>query len=173
MKLLNEDRWKRRGISLLWDSAALAGVANPTETTSIRQLFALSRTWPEDLPSNQGNALIVAGLEGCLDLLSPSDAEQWLESELRTIILAFQGHYNSDAALIFWLPTGRERIRMNRASETYTWACAAPHSGQRLDLGRIMWSGAEADVARIMNSTSANSDADGPAWLGLHHPRLS
>lgn len=173
MKLLNEDRWKRRGISLLWDSMALASLAAPVEITSIRQLFALASQWPEDLPSNNGNALIVAGLEGCLDLLSPDEAEQWIESDLRTIILAFQGHYNSDAALIFWLPTGRERIRMNRASETYTWECAVPHSGQRLDLGRIMWSGAEADVARIINPTIANTDPDGPAWIGLYHPRLS
>jgi hypothetical protein len=173
MKTLREDRWKRRGISLLWDAATLSQLAAPHEIVSIRQLFALIGHWPDDLPSNGGNALVVAGLEGCLDLLSPADAEQWLEGDLRTVVLACQGHYNSDAALIFWLPTGRERVRMNRASETYTWACAASYSGQQLPIGRILWAGAEADAVRLIDPASTNADPDGPAWIGLYHPRLS
>ncbi|WP_129633680.1 hypothetical protein [Candidatus Oscillochloris fontis] len=173
MKLMREDRWKRRGISLLWDSAALADLAAPHEIISMRQLFALVRHWPENLPSNQGNALVVTGLETNLDLLSPADAEEWLSNDLRSVMLAFQSEYSSDAALVFWLPTGRERVRMNRASETYTWICAAPHREQHLDLGRILWAGAEADAARIIAPAHPNPDADGPAWLGLHHQRLS
>lgn len=173
MKTLREQHWQRHGISLLWDSAALAGLGAPADVCSIRQLFALARRWPDELPSNRGDALVVGGLEGCLDLLSPGEAEQWLESDLRTVILGFQGHYHSDAALVFWLPTGRERVKMNRASETYTWVCGAPHAGQTLDLGRIMWAGAEADAARIIDPANSNSDADGPAWIGLYHPRLS
>ncbi len=173
MKTLRENRWQRRGISLLWDNTALAGLAVPTEVHSIRQFVALAGRWPDDLPSNAGNALVVGGLDGCLDLLKPTDAEQWLENDLRNSILSFQGHYNSDAALVFWLPMGRGRVRMNRASETYFWVCAAPFGGQRLDLGRILWAGAEADVARILDPANTNVDSDGPAWIGLYHPRLS
>ncbi len=173
MRTLRENRWQRRGISLLWDSSALAGLAAPSEVFSMRQFAALAGHWPDDLPSNAGNALVVGGLEGCLDLLSPPDAEQWLESDLRRVIVQFQGYYNSDAALVFWLPTGRGRVRMNRASETYFWVCGAPYTGQRLDLGRILWAGAEADAARIIDPTSTNVDPDGPAWIGLYHPRLS
>jgi hypothetical protein len=173
MKTLHEDSWKRRGISLLWDSSALELLSSSQDAASIRQLYALVGHWPEDLPSNNGNSLIVAGLEACLDLLSPKDAEQWLENDLRSVILSFQSFYNSNAALIFWLPSGRQRIQMNRASETYTWVCAAPHNHQSVELGRILWAGAEADAARILNSKNTNVDPDGSAWIGLHHARLS
>lgn len=173
MRTLTEPRWQRRGISLLWNSAALASLAAPHEVVSIRQLFALAGNWPDELPSNSGNALVVAGVDGCLDLLTPEDAERWLESDLRDIILRFQGHYGGDAALIFWLPTGHDRVRVNPASQAYTWICAAPYNNQRLDLGRVLWSGAEGDVLHILDPKHSNREADGPGWIGLHHPRLS
>lgn len=173
MKLLPGDSWKRRGASLLWDGATLSQLAQPEDVASIRQFFALVGHWPEALPSNNGKTLVVAGLEGCLDLLSPEDAESWLESELRPAMLSFQSEYDLDGALVFWLPTGKPRIRMNRATEAYSWLCAAPHSDQHLDLGRILWAGAEADVARIIGPSCTNPDPDGLAWIGLHHPRLS
>lgn len=173
MRKLTESRWQRRGISLLWNSAALAGFTTPNEFVSLRQLFALAGNWPEILPSSDGDAVIVAGIDACLDLLTPEDAERWLETDLRDIILRFQGHYGGDAALIFWLPTGHERVRVNPASQAYSWVCTAPYSNQRLDLGRALWSGAEADVLHIMDPNLKSSDADGPGWIGLHHPRLS
>ena len=74
---------------------------------------------------------------------------------------------------MFWLPTGKNRVKMNRATEAYSWVCAAPHSNQHLDLGRILWAGAETDVGRIIDPNCTNNDPDGPAWIGLHHPRLS
>ena len=85
----------------------------------------------------------------------------------------FQEEYGLDAALAFWLPSGRQRIRMNRATDTYSWVCAAPHSNDQLPIGRILWGGAEADARRILEPGNPNQDPDGPAWIGLHHPRLS
>lgn len=173
MRVLQGDGWKRRGISLLWGSEALAALAPPREVVSIRRFFAMEHNWPSDLPSNRGNALVVAGLEGCLDLLEPDAAKEWLETELRPTMLAFQNEFNMEAALLFWLPTGRNRVRMNRATEAYSWVCAAPHPNQQIDFGRILWAGAEADAGRIIDPYSANADPDGPAWIGLHHPRVS
>ena len=108
-----------------------------------------------------------------VDLLDPIEAEKWLMSDLLPAILAFQDEYSLEAALVLWLPTGKNRVKMNRATEAYSWVCAAPHSNQYLDLGRILWAGAAADVARIINPDCTNSDPDGPAWIGLYHPRLS
>jgi hypothetical protein len=173
MKILTGDVWKRRGFSLLWGERALSELAKPRNVQSIRQFFAMVDHWPEKLFDNDGDTLIVAGLEGCLDLLPPAEAETWMESDLWPAILAFQAEYVLEAALVFWLPTGKNRIRMNRATESYSWICSAPHSNQHLDLGRILWAGAEADVNRIMDPSSTNPDPDGPAWIGLHHPRLS
>jgi len=173
MKILQGDVWKRRGVSLLWGGETLSALAQPLSVVTIRQFFALVGNWPGELPCNDGNTLVVAGLEGCIDLLEPADAEAWMKSELLPAILAFQDEYGVEAALVFWMPTGKNRVKMNRATEAYSWVCSAPHSNQHIDLGRILWAGAEADVGRIMDPACTNTDADGPAWIGLHHPRLS
>lgn len=173
MKILQGDRWKRRGINLLWGSEALAAVAPPEEIMSIRQFFDLAKAWPEALPSADGNMAVVAGLEGCIDLLLPSEAEEWLRDAFRPAIRSFQEAFSLEASLIFWLPTGRKRIHMNAATEAYSWSCAMPHGHERLDLGNALWAGAESDVQRIIDPACTNQDVDGPAWIGLHHPRLS
>ena len=56
---------------MLWDAKSLSVLAEPQRVVSIRQLFALIGNWPADLPCNDGRALVVAGLEGCLDILKP------------------------------------------------------------------------------------------------------
>jgi hypothetical protein len=173
MKVLQGDVWKRRGVSLLWAGETLSALSQPQNVVSIRQFFAMVGNWPGDLPSNDGDTLVVAGLEGCVDLLDPVEAEAWLKSDFLPAVLAFQDEYSLEAALVFWLPTGKNRVRMNRATEAYSWVCSAPHSNQHLDLGRILWAGAEADVGRIIDPGCTNADVDGPAWIGLHHPRLS
>lgn len=160
-------------MSLLWGGEVLSVLAQPQQVVSIRQFFAMVGQWPDDLPCNDGNTLVVAGLEGCVDLMDPTEGEAWMKSDLLPAVLAFQDEYSLEAALVFWLPTGKNRVKMNRATEAYSWVCSAPHSNQHLDLGRILWAGAEADVGRIIDPDCTNSDPDGPGWIGLHHPRLS
>jgi hypothetical protein len=141
-------------------------------------LFAFSFAWPEDLPASDGNAVIVAGADGCLDSLSPDDATRWLEEDLRRLIIGFQDRYENQAALILWMPDGRRRIAMPRATEQYEWQCSGSHVGKSVPIGRCLWSGADSDVRRILDPvhhdhSEANLDPDGPAWIGLNHPRIS
>ncbi|MGW3618618.1 hypothetical protein [Micromonospora arida] len=163
----------RRGFSLLWEPRVLTDVIAPTAVVTIREFFALRRAWPEDLPGSDGDALVVAGLDGCLDSLSEQDAVAWLESDLKSAVLSFQEHYEGQAALILWLPAGRTRIGMDLADEEYFWRLGARRDGARLPLGRCLWGGAEADVARILASEEKDPDFDGAACVGLHHPRIS
>lgn len=173
MRTVEGNVWKRGGLSLLWGPEALAEIAKPSEIASIRDLFALARKWPQDLPSNGGQALVVAGVEGCIDSLSPEDAAEWIEGDLRPLLLNFQEEYEGQCALVLWLPTGHRRVSMNRANGTYLWKCNAPFSGCEIELGRILWGGAESDAVRIIDSRASNRDPDGVAWIGLHHARLS
>ena len=173
MKILQGDGWKRRGMNLLWGSATLASIAPPEEIMSIRQFFNHAKAWPEDLPSSNGTMAVVAGLEGCIDLLLPQEAEEWLRDAFRPAVSSFEEAFGLGASLIFWLPTGRKRIHMNAATEAYSWSCALPHGHERLDLGNALWAGAESDVQRIIDPACINQDVDGPAWIGLHHTRLS
>ncbi len=173
MKLHRDRAWTRRGISLLWDAPALSEIASPADVVSIRQFFRMARGWPEDLPSSNGNALVVAGLEGCLDALSEDDSRAWLELHLKGPILEFQMEYEGMAALIFWLPSGRRRISMAGATEEYFWKGSSTRDDHGLPIGRYLWGGAEADVARIIASNEESPDFDGAAYIGLYHPRIS
>ncbi|MBI2571913.1 MAG: hypothetical protein HYV63_33295 [Candidatus Schekmanbacteria bacterium] len=169
MKLMRDTAWTRRGCSLLWCPSTLVTFAEPSEVASIRTFFVLARSWPEDLPSNNGRALVVAGLEGCLDALSPDDAATWIEQDLDPQIFAFQDEYQGDAALVFWLPSGRGRVRYELASGDYYWVGRAD---AHFPLGRLLWAGAEGDAQRILTG-DLTADPDGDAWVGMYHPRIS
>lgn len=173
MRVLSDLSWTRRGLTLLWGAEGLDRIAKPSQVLSIRQFFAVSRNWPEDLPAAGGDAVVVAGIEGCLDALTPDDATQWLEWDLRKLLLAFQDRYENQAALVLWIPGGRKRIAMPRATELYEWHCTGAFSGTSLPLGRCLWAGADSDVRRVVNPDESNQDPDGPAWIGLNHPRIS
>jgi hypothetical protein len=164
--------WPRRGVALLWDAATLSSLNASQEVSSLRQFFALVDDWPEDLPAADGNALVVSGFEGCLDVLSEDDAVRWIETDLKEAILSFQDFYQGQAGLILWAPSGRNRIAMKGASEEYFWK----HRGfgsDGLPIGRLLFSGAENEVERLLNTDDPHADYDGKHWAGLHHPRIS
>lgn len=165
--------WARRGFALLWNADTLAGLIKPAQVISIRQFFAMADNWPEDLPAAGGDALIVSGFEGCMDVLNGTDAKKWIETDLKEAILSFQDHYEGQAGLILWMPSGRRRISMKGATEEYYWKHRDAGSPDGLHIGRLLLSGAENEVERIIDSNDKNVDYDGKHWVGLHHPRIS
>ena len=164
--------WSRRGFSLLWDANMLAEITEPQDVVSIRQLFAMVDDWPDDLPAAGGDAVVVAGVEGCLDTLNATDAEQWLVNDLRQAILSFQGYYEGGTGMVFWMPSGRNRISMRGASEHYYFK-HRDSGPDGLHIGRLLWSGAESEIERIMDTEDQDADYDSKHWVGLHHPRIS
>ena len=168
-----DNSWMRRGFSLLWGVETLAKMATPDQVVSLRQFFSLAESWPESLPSSNGDALVVSGFEGCLDILDIVDAERWIQQDLKDNILSFQEEFEGQAALIFWVPSGRGRIRMHGASEEYHWKTGSRKSDKDLHIGRLLWAGAENEVERIIDADGENLDYDSKAYVGLHHPRIS
>jgi hypothetical protein len=173
MRLMLVDTWKRKGINVLWDATALAGISAPGEVWSIRQFFMHVGNWPDEMPSNGGNTLVVAGLEGCLDLLEPGAAEAWLEEEMKKALLEFQEFAQGEFGLVLWVPSGRDRIKMAMANGQYAWHCAPPNSQRTLDFSRLFYGGAADQISRIVDQNQTGRGPDGPGWIGLHHPRLS
>lgn len=173
MRLLRDESWTRRGCSLLWSIEAISRIVNLTDVVSMREFFLMKDAWPEDLPALNNKALVVMGLDACLDALSYEDIETWIYKDLNPCIYSFQEHYEGQAALIFWLPNGNRRIEMLKASDNYIWHCAAPNSNQTIPIGLFLWAGAENDAARIISPNAKNPDPDGSDWIGLYHPRIS
>ena len=91
---------------------------------------------------------------------------------MEEIVKAFQDFYQGQAGLILWAPSGRKLISMRGASEAYFWK----HRGldrDGLPIGRLLFSGAENEVERLLNTDNPHADYDGKNWSGLHHPRIS
>jgi hypothetical protein len=166
MKQLIDTVWKRRGTSWIWDDKALAQVCVANEVWSLRQLLRSVGKWPDDLPSNGNNTVVVAGLDGSLDLLTPGDAEIWLGNTVKDAILSFQSYYDGQAALIFWLPSGYGRIKVKAATDAVEWCCAAPHTGAMLDFGRVLWGEAHEYPQDILLR-------EGDRPVGLFHLRIT
>ncbi len=61
-----------------------------------------------------------------------------------------------------WIASGRTRIGMDLADEEYFWKTAPGRDAARLPLGRCLWGGAEADVARIL--VSEPPEQGPPVW---------
>ena len=166
MKKLRDTVWQRRGTSWVWDAEALAQVAQAGEVWSLRQFLGAVGLWPEDLPSNKGTTLVVAGLDGSLDLLPPDEAEKWLAEDIKQAVLSFQDFWESNAALVFWLPGGAGRIVANPATDAVSWRCAAPYAKQQVDFGRILWGEAREYPQEIVLH-------EGGKPAGLFHLRIT
>lgn len=158
--------WQRSGTSWIWDEEARNQVCSAHEVLSLRQFLRLVGHWPDDLPSNGDRTMVVAGLEGSLDLLSPEDAEAWLGEAIKHAILSFQDYYQGEASLVFWLPSGQGRIKSHPATDTVEWRCAAPYSESVLAFGRILWGEANEYPQEILLREGAK-----PA--GLFHLRIT
>lgn len=166
MKQLLDTVWQRRGTSWIWDEEARNQVCVASEVWSLRQFLQAVGNWPDDLPSNGNNTLVVAGLEGSLDLLTPVDAEAWLGDAVKQAILSFQDAYDGQAALIFWLPSGQGRIKFHPATDSIEWRCAAPHGENLLAFGRILWGEANEYPQEILLR-------EGSKPAGLFHLRIT
>lgn len=166
MKKLLDTVWQRRGTSWIWDEEARNQVCAAGEVWSLRRFLQVVSHWPDDLPSNGNNTLVVAGLEGGLDLLKPEDAEAWLGDVVKDAILSFQSYFEGEAALIFWLPSGGGRIKVHSATDAVAWRCAAPYGERQLDFGRILWGEAREYPQEILLHEGAK-----PA--GLFHLRIT
>lgn len=166
MKQLLDSVWQRRGISWIWDTYAFSSVAKASEVFSLRELMRASKNWPDDLPSNSGNTLVVAGLDACLDLLTPNDADAWLGNELKSTVLSFQDFYSGEAALVFWLPNGQRRLPIDLATDSVRWRCSAPHSDAEIEFGRLLWGEAREYPQEILL-------AQGSKPAGLFHLRIT
>lgn len=165
MRQLLDTVWQRRGTSWVWDEEARNQICSASEVWSLRQFLRAVGNWPDELPSNSGRTLVVAGLDGSLDLLTPTDAEAWLSDAIKPAVLSFQDEWGSDGALVFWLPGGGNRIRAQPATDEVNWLCHTPH-GHQLDFGRVLWGQANEYPQEILLR-------DGSKPAGLFHLRIT
>lgn len=165
--VLTDDKWKRRGISVLWCGKTLAELNAASQVISLRQFIGFyDAGWPDVMPLVNEDGLYVAGLDVAVDALSPEDALEWLETDIYEMIYDFQNH--ADAALVFWMPD-QGRWKVDLTTNTYQWRLAGKYDAQMFPLGQCIWNGAQKDVSRIESRNGGQHNE----WLGLYLERIS
>jgi len=167
---LEDDSWTRRGISILWDADSLNTLCKARQVVSLRRFLRLHGAgWPEnDLPLVNDRALVVAGLEACIDALPPAEATAWLEGTVYPAIVSFQREVadgGSQAALIFWLVEWK-RLEYRTSADAWFWHCSGEYKNQQIGLGQCLFNGAQSDLKSIQAPGEKQP-------RGLFHPRIS
>ena len=163
---LGDNVWQRRGVSWIWNESVLSRVSLPSEIVSVRHLYRLSSSWPKQLPSNNGDTLVVGGLDFCLDSMNRIESETWLYNDLKSVILSFQDEYSGEAALIFWVPSGNKRFEKDITSGSILWKGAISSDNEMTEFGRSLWGNGTDQPKNI-------TDYENNDQIGLFHPRLS
>jgi hypothetical protein len=167
--LIDNDLWTRRGISLLWDAESLSRLCRPDEVVSVRRFRKLhAADWPDDEMNLAGDtALVVAGLESCMDALPPDEAARWLEETVFPAIQSYQNDFadgGSQAALVFWfVQAGRFEYRF--AEDAWYWRCDGEYKKDSIPLSRCLFNGAQQALQEIQDAKERR--------LGLYHPRIT
>ena len=166
------DAWKRQGHSILWDVPGLASFCPPGKAVSLRQFTRLHASgWKGIDPLLvKDRALVVAGLEGSIDALLPSDAIEWLDHDIYPAITSFQREVafgGSEAALIFWFADSR-RFEYRQAEQAAYWKCSAAHGKHEFPIGRSLWNGSEPNSQEIREKVSGTA-----RFAGYYLQRIS
>ena len=101
--------WFKRGCSIVWNNNCLAQIVKDnSEITPINMALLMSKknNWPEELPAYQGNAMVIVGLDGCLESLGEEQREKWLKEHIKPLVLSFYRKFENEAALIFFFERG-------------------------------------------------------------------
>lgn len=166
MRQTLDSSWQGRGSTWLWDEAALPLLGGAAAAWSLRRLLRTVGQWPDELPGPAGRCVLVAGLDIALDSQPAAQAEDWLRQVLKPAVLSFQAHFDGGGALVFWLPTGRYRMRVNAATDEVTWACGGADHGTTIAFGRMIWGGAGDYPQQLLLVASG-------APAGLYHARIT
>jgi hypothetical protein len=165
MHELSSSSWTRRGSSIVFDRDALAPFIAGGSMVPLRDALAWMQKWPTDPPNNQ-RTVLVSGLETCIDVVTPEEAEQFLRSRIRPYIQEFQARWDQ-VGLLFGFTSSPHCFSETAAEEEVQWI-RGDH--QKIALSRWMWNGSSTlNMARIVRQDLQKSTFT----VGYHVPRIS
>ena len=160
------DRWHRLGSSIVWDSAALAPLLTAGCLVSLREVLIWRKAWPSAPPCGS-DTVLVGGLEACLELLAPVEAEQFLRRQIKPLILDFQRRWDQ-RGLVFGFGAPENAFRVESANEEILFM---RRDQSQVRLSFAMWDGsASLNLSRLMQPAGG---AKGKGTIGYHVQRIS
>jgi len=119
--------WFKRGCSIIWDNRCLSRlVKDNSEITPISTALRMSKsnTWPNKLPASGGRAMVIVGLDGCLESLEDNEREKWLKDHIKPLVLNFYRKFQNEASLIFFFERGTASF-IDHIDEAFVWETAS------------------------------------------------
>ena len=165
MRKISSSRWKRRGSSVLFDQQALGSLLAAGCLVSLREALSWLNEWP-DAPPGNGETLLVSGLEPCLELFSPSEAEEFLRLRVRPLIEEFQSYWDQ-RGLVFGFGKPEKSFQIRAMSEELLYI---RQDRTPIRLAVALWNGGSAmNVARLVRQETPSQTIT----IGYHVPRIS
>jgi hypothetical protein len=170
--------WQTTGVSVVWDAASLHQIGPLTRALSLREFllwgeedFLETSAYARFVDEKRQCCVAVAGVEAALDVLSPEEADHWLEFHFQPVIRKFQSILadgGSGCALILWM-VNAARFHEKLADDSIRWECTGIDRGHFLRFSNGVWNGAQKDVRRIVPANCPSSDLG----IGFYLRRIS
>jgi hypothetical protein len=146
--------WFRRGCSIIWDVRCLSRIVKDnTEITPISAIIRLAKTdsWPDQLPAFNGKAIVVVGLDGCLDSLDASQREKWLKAHIKPMVLSFYRRYQNGASLIFFFERGKSSF-VDHIDDAFLWQPSVK-TDSPVPIIKFLYGGRAQEIKRLVSET--------------------
>lgn len=161
MRDMSSSSWLRQGSSIVFDRDKLGPLITSGCLISLREAFSWLDNWP-DAPANNGDTVLVGGLETCLELLTARDAEEFIRGDIRKFIVQFQSRWDRRGLVFGFSTPAKIALRVSDDEVLFK-------SGKKeIRLSHALWNGTSTiDVARIV------ADDNSENTLGYHVRRIS
>jgi hypothetical protein len=146
MQEMSSSAWERRGSSVVFDKTTLGRLIQDQAMVSLRDAMTWMNSWPAT-PPNGASTVIVAGLEACLDLDTPRDAELWLQNRVKPFIEEFQRHWDQ-CGLVFGFGVSGSAFSVTSADEEVVFTRS---DNKEVHLSYALWNGSSTlNVTRLV-----------------------
>jgi len=166
MREMSSSAWLRRGSSIVFDKHRLGPLITDGCLVSLREALSWIKAWP-DSPLIEGQTVLVGGLETCLEVLSPEDAEALLRNRVKPFVLEFQSRWDQ-RGLVFGFGTSEKSFEVTSSNEEVLFL---RRDRRRIRLSYSLWDGsATMNVTRLIRYDKQTSKR---ITIGYNVPRIS
>lgn len=166
MRDMSSSAWLRRGSSIVFDKQSLGPLITDGCLVSLREALSWVKSWPEDQPDDR-HTVLVGGLETCLEVLSPEDAEAFLRTRIKPFVLEFQSRWDQ-RGLVFGFGTSEKSFEITATHEEVLFL---RRDRKQVRLSYSLWDGsATMNVTRLVRNDSQTGKK---VTIGYYVPRIS
>ncbi|OCQ93482.1 hypothetical protein BCD64_00875 [Nostoc sp. MBR 210] len=165
MHKMSSSAWQRRGSSIVFHRDLLVPLIESGAMVSLREALSWANNWPLE-PPNGSNTVLIVGLETCLEVMVPSEAEIFLRRTIRPFLLESRNHWDR-CGLIFGFGCSEKRFCIDpQESILFVYLDGTTH----IRLSEGLWNGAARNELFYLTTPEQTKNHD---VVGGYHVRLS